>query len=277
MNDRGLLLRMSVVSTILFGFYLLLAWIGLSLGLGIPLIVGGLVVFIGIQYVVGKWSVVQQVGAKPLPRDEFAAFHEAFEELSEEMGFAEPPTLMIAELGAPNAFAVGRKGSGVVVVSPELIELLDFDEAAGVVAHELAHLKNRDSVMMVVGESISSIVGWGVFLLAVVSDSLILSLFAWVLGTVTKLIVMVFVLALSRYREFAADRDAAQALDTGGPLARALQKIDAHMEEHPPENHTAAHVSALCITPQDRGLLTTLFSTHPSTERRVERLESFDA
>mgnify|MGYP000548431213 CR=1 FL=1 len=277
MNDRGLLLRMSVVSTILFGFYLLLAWIGLSLGLGLPLIVGGLVVFIGIQYVVGKWSVVQQVGAKPLPRDEFAAFHEAFEELSEEMGFAEPPTLMIAELGAPNAFAVGRKGSGVVVVSPELIELLDFDEAAGVVAHELAHLKNRDSVMMVVGESISSIVGWGVFLLAVVSDSLILSLFAWVLGTVTKLIVMVFVLALSRYREFAADRDAAQALDTGGPLARALQKIDAHMEEHPPENHTAAHVSALCITPQDRGLLTTLFSTHPPTERRVERLESFDA
>lgn len=277
MNDRGLLLRMSVVSTILFGFYLLLAWIGLSLGLGLPVIGGGLVVFIGIQYVVGKWSVVQQVGAKPLPADEFAAFHEAFAELSEEMGFSEPPKLMIAELGAPNAFAVGRKGSGVVVVSPELIELLDFDEAAGVVAHELAHLKNRDSVMMVVGESISSIIGWGVFLIAVVSDSFILNIFAWLLGTVTKLIVMLFVLALSRYREYAADRDAAQALGTGGPLARALQKIDRHMEAHPPENQTAAHVSALCISPQDRGLLASLLSTHPPMERRVERLESLES
>lgn len=277
MNDRGLMVRMAVVSTILFGFYLLLAWIGLSLGLGLPVIAGGLVVFIGIQYAVGKWSVVQQVGAKPLPEDEFAAFHEAFAELSDEMGFAEPPELMIADLGAPNAFAVGRKGSGVVVVSPELIELLDFDEAAGVAAHELAHLKNRDSVMMVVGESISSIVGWGVFLVAAVSDSLILSIFAWLLGTVTKLLVMLFVLALSRYREFAADRDAAQALGTGGPLARALQKIDGNMGEHPPEEQTAAHVSALCITPQDRGLLASLLSTHPPTERRVERLESFES
>lgn len=275
MNDRGLVVRMAVVSTILFGFYLLLAWIGLSLGLGLPVIAGGLVVFIGIQYAVGKWSVVQQVGAKPLPEDEFAAFHEAFAELSDEMGFAAPPKLMIADLGAPNAFAVGRKGSGVVVVSPELIELLDFDEATGVVAHELAHLKNRDSVTMVVGESISSIVGWGVFLIAAISDSFVLNVIAWLLGTVTRLIVMVFVLALSRYREFAADRDAARALGTGGPLARALRKIDGHMEEHPPDQ-TAAHVSALCISSQDRGLLATLLSTHPPTEKRVERLESFD-
>ncbi|WP_181685966.1 M48 family metalloprotease [Halorhabdus salina] len=274
MNDRGLVVRMAFVSTVLFGFYLLLAWIGLSAGLGLPVIIAGLGVFIGIQYVVGKWSVLYQVGAKPLPRDEFAAFHAEYERISEEMGFDEPPRLLVAEMDAPNAFAVGRKGNGTVVVSPALLELLDFDEAIGVVAHELAHLKNRDSVIMVVGESISSIVGWGVFLLGALSDSLIVSIFAWILGTIAKLFVMIFVLALSRYREFAADRDAARTTGEAQPLAEALRKIDTHIAEHPPENATAAHVSALCIAPQDRGLLATLFSTHPSTDRRVEQLES---
>lgn len=277
MNDRRLLLRMAVVSTILFGFYLVLAWIGLRLGLGWPAIVAGLVVFVGLQYVIGKWSVLFRIDARPLPRDEFAAFYAEYERASEEMGFSEPPKLLVADMAAPNAFAVGRKGGGVVVVSSALLELLDFDEASGVLAHELAHLKNRDSLMMVVGQSISSIVGLGVFLLLVLSDSFVFNVLAWILGTIAKLLVMVFVLALSRYREFAADRDAARAMGTGQPLARALGKIDRHLENNPPEASATAQVSALCISPLDRGGLAALLSTHPSTEKRIERLEELPA
>ena len=261
---------MSVVGSILFGFYLAMVWVGLRMGLGLPFVVGGLVVFVWIQYVIGTRGVLRQVGAVDLPRDDFRAFHEEFDRAAEGMGFEEPPRLMVTSMGVPNAFAVGRKNKGVVVVSIELLELLDFDEATAVAAHELAHLDNRDSILMVVGESISTIIGLVVFLLVSVSDSFVVSVAGWILGVASKALVMLFVLALSRYREFAADRDAARAMGSGDPLARALSKI--HLASEGSEASVPGNVSALCILGGDDGLLARLFSTHPSTERRIERL-----
>lgn len=272
MNDTNLLVRMSVVSAMIFGFYLLLVKVGLAIGLGLPFIVAGLVLFVGIQYLVGTRGVLRQVDAIDLPEDDFRAFHEEFEAAATEMGFDEPPRLLVAEMGVPNAFAVGRKGKGAVVVSEELIELLDFDEAAGVTAHELAHLKNRDSIIMVIGESISTIIGLLVMVTLGASDSLLLDILAYILGIITKLFVMLFVLALSRYREHAADRDAAAAMGTGDPLARALQKIDDY--NNAGQATVQTNVSALCICSFEDGLLATLFSTHPSTEKRIDRLQS---
>jgi len=271
MRDWSLLIRMSVVSAILFGFYLLIVRVGLAMGVGLPVIVGGLVVFVGIQYVIGTRGVLRQMNATDLPRDEFRAFHEEFEDTAREMGFDEPPRLMVTSMGVPNAFAVGRKNAGVVVVSIELLELLDFDEAAAVTAHELAHLDNRDSILMVVGESISTIIGLTVFLLVGLSDSFVVSILGWILGILSKTLVMLFVMALSRYREFAADRDAAAAMGSGDPLARALTKIQLANEET--KAVAPGNVSALCIHGFEDGLLARLFSTHPSTEKRVERLK----
>jgi heat shock protein HtpX len=271
MRDKMLMLRMSIVSTILFVFYLGLVQVGLSLGLGVPVIVGGLVLFVGIQYLLGTRGVLRQVGAVDLPRDDFRAFHEEYERAAEEMGFGDAPRLMVAEMGVPNAFAVGRKGKGVVVVSAELLELLDFDEAAAVTAHELAHLKNRDSIVMVVGQSLSTIVGLLVFLFFALADNIIVDLIGWVFSTIAQLFVMLFVLALSRYREYAADRDAAAAMNTGDPLARALGKIDQASTGHEPV--VSSNVSALCIYSVEDGLLAKLFSTHPSMEKRIERLQ----
>jgi heat shock protein HtpX len=79
------------------------------------------------------------------------------------------------------------------------------------------------------------------------------------------------VLALSRYREYAADRDAAAAMDTGDPLARALRKIESNTD--PEQAQAPDNVSALCINDYDDGLLATVLSTHPPVEKRVERLE----
>lgn len=270
MDDRNLLLRMGVTSSIIFGFYLLLVKLALDIGLGLPVILAGLVLFVGFQYVMGTWGVLRQIDAQELPREDFAAFYEEYESACEEMGFADPPRLMVTKMGTPNAFAVGRKGKGTIVVSVELLELLDFDEAAGVVAHELAHLKNRDSVVMVIGESISSIVGLLIFLPLAATDSLVLSIIGWILSSIAKFLVMLFVLALSRYREFVADRDAAAAMGTGDPLARALQKIDTAQTD----SEVAASVSALCISKPDTGILATIVSTHPSTEKRIERLRN---
>ena len=274
MDDRKLLVRMSVVSTILFGFYLLLAWIGLEAGLGLPVIVAGLLVFVGIQYLIGKWSVLFTLDTEPFPAEKFPDFYARYERTSDRMGFSESPKLLVADMDAPNAFAVGRKGGGVVVISPALFELLDADESMGVLAHELAHLKNRDSVMMVVGQSISSIIGLGVFLLMVLSDSFLFNILALLLGAVAKFLVLLFVLALSRYREYAADRDAARAIGSSRPLASALQKIDRELETNPPSKASTAQLSALCISPLERGGLASLLSTHPSTEKRIEQLKS---
>jgi heat shock protein HtpX len=271
MDDRSLLLRMSFVSTVILGFYVVLAYGAMQFGVGLPVVAAGLVLVVFVQYQLGTRAVLWQLDAVPLPEDDFAGFLDVYEDAATKMGFDEPPDLLVAEMGVPNAFAVGRKGNGTIVVSGSLLHLLDFDEAAAVVAHELAHLNNRDAVLMVVGESVSTIVGLVTFAALAASDSLVLDVLASVVGALTKFFVMLFVLALSRYREYAADRDAAAAMDTGAPLARALRKIDAATD---PERAAApANVSALCINDYDDGVLATLLSTHPPVEQRVERLE----
>jgi heat shock protein HtpX len=181
------------------------------------------------------------------------------------------PRLMIASMGVPNAFAVGRKGAGTVVVSQELLRTLDDKEVEGVLAHELAHIRNRDVVMMVLGQGVASIVAivaqWAVLL---TGDNDIADFFlAIVVGQITQMLVMLFVFAISRYREYVADGDAADAIGTGEPLARALEKISRGAERG--ESTVDDQAAALCIF-DDRGGLANLLSTHPPVEKRIERL-----
>ena len=184
----------------------------------------------------------------------------------------EKPRLMIARMGVPNAFAVGRKGNGTVVVSEELLQRLEPDEVEGVLAHELAHIRNRDVVMMVLGQGVASIVAivaqWAVLL---TGDNDIADFFlAIVVGQITQMLVMLFVFAISRYREYVADGDAASEIGSGEPLASALEKIQ-RGSERARESGVDAQVNALCIFGEERGLAR-LFATHPPVEKRIERL-----
>jgi heat shock protein HtpX len=184
----------------------------------------------------------------------------------------EKPELKIARMGVPNAFAVGRKGAGTVVVSKELMQMLDTDEIEGVLAHELAHIRNRDVVMMVLGQGIASIVAivaqWGVLL---TGDNDLADFFlAMVVGQITQMLVMLFVFAISRYREYVADSDARDAIGSGEPLASALEKIS-HGSDRRRDSEIDAQVNALCIFGEERGLAR-LFATHPPVEKRIDRL-----
>jgi heat shock protein HtpX len=184
------------------------------------------------------------------------------------------PRLMVAEMGVPNAFAVGRKGAGVVVVSKEIIQLLDHDELEGVIAHELAHIKNRDVVLMVLGQSIASMVGivvqWAYIL---GGERNIASYFAgMILGTIAQMIVLIFVMAISRYREYVADEDAATYTRNPDAMARALEKISSGAQDKEMKGEDT--VNALCIFGSSGSLLQKIFSTHPPTEKRIERLRS---
>lgn len=263
---------MAIVGSILFAFYALLALVAVGMfGRGaIPLVIVGSVLFVGFQYVVGKKIALWSTGAEDMPEDRFRRVHDSVERLSIDMGI-EKPRLMIADMGVPNAFAVGRKGAGVVVVSSELLSVLDHEELEGVLAHELAHIRNRDVVMMVLGQSIASMVGLAVqFAVLFTRDRGIGNfLVAYMAGIVTQMLVMIFVLAISRYREYVADSDAAEHVG-GSPLARALEKISSTADGTDADVDDS--VAALAIYGGERSLLERVFATHPPVEKRIERL-----
>jgi heat shock protein HtpX len=282
-GHNGLKLRMLAAGSILFGFYAALAgavmW---QFGTGttiLALLLLGSVGFVGFQYKFGKWAALRSVGAEDMPeraegRYDYGRIHQSTEQLCQEMGI-DKPRLMVADMGVPNAFAVGRKKAGVVVISHEIIDLLEHDELEGVIAHELAHIKNRDVVIMVLGQSIASMVGivvqWAYIL---GGDRNIGTYFAgMILGTIAQMIVMIFVMAISRYREFVADSDAAEYTRNPEAMARALEKISSGAKGKEMEGEET--VSALCIFGSASGALQKIFSTHPPTEERISRLRSW--
>jgi heat shock protein HtpX len=267
MRNTGLRARMAVAGTILFGFYAALAAFAYRLGIGLPIIAVGSLLFVAAQYKIGRWAALRSVRADPLPESQFGDIHETVEDLSVEMGI-EKPTLMLAEMGAPNAFAVGRQGDATVVVSKSLLAVLETDEIDSVLAHELAHVKNRDVVLMVLGQSIASLVGFAVQFVVLFSEDAgwILS---WILGTIAQMIVTLFVLVISRHREYVADEVAAEHTSSAS-MASALATIES--VNTAAEATPTDEVSALCISGGKRGLLAKLFASHPSTEKRIARL-----
>jgi heat shock protein HtpX len=263
---------MAVVGTILFAFYTAgITFFYAAFGAPIPLLIGASIVFIGAQYKISKWFTLRSLKGQELPEDQYPEIHRFVEQTSRDMGI-DKPELYLVEMGVPNAFALGRRGNGTVAVSRELIQILERDELEGVIAHELAHLQNRDSIVMQLGQGIASIIGFAAYFAVIMSgDNDLVSIFlGLIVSNIAQMLVMVFVFAISRHREFVADRDAATAIGRGDPLARALEKISQGAQRSEPTAE-AKDISALCIFGSD----TSLLSTHPSTEERIKRLRSY--
>ena len=195
------------------------------------------------------------------------------------------PKVYIAENPQPNAFATGRNPQhAAVCATTGLLERLSYEELAGVLAHELAHVKNRDTLIMTITATLAGAIS-------------MLANFAFFfgggrdnrnpLGAVGAILIMIVAplaatlvqLAISRTREFEADREG--AMISGRPLwlASALQRISAnvqHIDNIEAERHPAtAHL--FIINPLHGGGLGSLFATHPSTEQRVARLKAVAA
>jgi len=274
MTDFGLKVRMFVVGTVLAALYFFVGMVGLAV-LGpdaLPIVLLLMVTFPFVMYKFGTWSATR--GAEEMPETgQYAEIHQMTESLCRDMGLKKP-TLMVQQMGVPNAFATGRKGNGVVVVSEELIRLLERDELEGVIAHELAHIKNRDVLMMTLGSSIGMMVGWAVYYVYVFvgEDNPGGFIAGYALSIVAQMLVTVLVMAISRYREYVADDDARQYIGSGDPLARALEKISGGSQNR--ESTIDDSAAALCIFNSERGLLQSVFATHPPTEKRIEKLRS---
>ena len=272
MQNTGLKARMAIVGSVLFAFYALIAIVAVeAFGISIPIVLLGTIGFAGFQYIVGKKIALWSTGAEDMSEDRYPEIHRSVDRIAEDMDLKKP-RLMVAEMGVPNAFAVGRRGAGVVVVSTELIQLLDHEELEGVLAHELAHIDNRDVVMMVMGQSIASMLGLAAyFAIAFSRDGGIGNIIlGYLASVVVQMVAMVFVLAISRYREYVADSDAAEHVG-GDAMARALGKISTAGERSNAELDD--NVSALCIFGGERSALQRLFATHPPIEKRIEAVQ----
>jgi heat shock protein HtpX len=197
------------------------------------------------------------------------------------------PKIAVADSDVPNAFAMGRsQKSAVVCATTAIIEVLEPHELEGVMAHELTHVKNRDVMIMTIASffaSIASLItqfgfffgGWGS------DDDGDGPGFAVVLlaSFVVYIVSFFLMLALSRYREFSADRGA--ALITGRPsaLASALMKLNGAMQRVPDQDlRQAERMNAFFIIPTSvKSSIHTLFLTHPPMEKRIEALQRMEA
>lgn len=274
MRNVGLKLRMILVGGILFAFYLAASTILAAMfGVNLLVILGaGLLILPPLQYKLGKWMALR--GADDLPDTaQYSHIHQMVESIAADMD-VEKPRLMIMEMGVPNAFAVGRKGAGVVCLSEELIRLLDNDELEGVVAHEIAHIRNRDVITMILGQSIAMMVGYVAYFAILMGGKRNIGTYfvAIMASSIANMLVMIFVMAISRYREYVADDDARATIGSGDPLARALEKIAQGSEGREPQIEDS--VNALCIFNADTSLFQRIFSTHPPAEKRIARLRS---
>jgi heat shock protein HtpX len=208
------------------------------------------------------------------------AYVQDVEELAAGAGLPRP-RITIIESDQPNAFATGRDPQhAAVAASTGLLTLLDRDEIRGVMAHELAHVKNRDTLTMTVTATIAgaiSALANFAFLFGGSRDEdnrggLIGAIAIAILAPIAAMLVQ---MAISRSREYEADRVGAEIAGDGRALARALEKIEAYARGGAP-NHEAernpATAHLFIINPLAGKGADNLFSTHPATHNRVEAL-----
>jgi heat shock protein HtpX len=192
------------------------------------------------------------------------------------------PKVAVARTTMPNAFAMGRsKKSATVCVTTGIMDLLSPAELEGVIAHELAHIRHRDVVIMTIASffaSIASLIFQFGFLFAGDDDENP-GFFVVILVSLAVYIISFFLMmALSRYREFAADRGAAEITRRPSALASALMKISGTMQRLPERDLREAHteLAAFYIAPPTKRSVFNLFSTHPPMERRIAELQKLE-
>jgi len=284
-RDAGLSLRMLFTGSLLGLLYVVFAVVlfnVLSVGL-VPmlLIVVGIAFF---QYFTSDKLALAASGAKVVERDQAPELHDMVERLCA-MADLPKPRVAIIDTDVPNAFATGRSPKhAAVAVTRGLWQRLEPKEVEGVIAHELSHIGNRDVLIMTVASFFAMLAGlltrFGIY------GGMFgggdrgrdsgppVWLIVLLVSVVTYFLSQILILAISRYREFAADRGA--ALITGAPenLMSALQKISSEMFRIPQRDlREVESMNAFFIVPASvKTKARSLFATHPPLEQRLAAL-----
>jgi heat shock protein HtpX len=237
--------------------------------------------FMGVQYFYSDKMVLWTTGAHIVSESEAPQLHGMITRLCA-LADLPKPQVAIVETQVPNAFATGRSpNKAVVAVTTGILNKLSPAELEAVLAHELSHVKNRDMAVLTIASFISTVAFY------LVRYSLYFNMggdrrrdggsfvLIWLVSIAVWVISFLLIRALSRYREFSADRGS--AIITGQPsdLASALMKISGLMDRVPSEDlRKMEGMNAFFIIPAISGSsIMDIFSTHPSVEKRIARLE----
>ncbi len=282
-RDTGLQTRMLGTMFLLGLVYAVLVGALFASGAGgvtIALIAGGMFLF---QVFASEKLALRAMGAREVSPQEAPELHAMIERLCIQADLAKP-RLAVAQNPMPNAFAMGiKKDNAVVCATTGILNLLSPAELEGVLAHELTHIANRDVAIMTAASFFASIasliVQWGFFFTGGGdSDEDGLGAFGLILVSVF-VYVLSFILmrALSRYREYAADRGAAVITGRPSALSSALLKISGQMEQIPAQDLRTQELAAFFIfPPKAKAAFGSVFATHPPLEKRIEALSRLE-
>ncbi len=225
-------------------------------------------------------------GAKETSVDQAPELHSMVERLAANAGLPKPRVYVI-DNPSPNAFATGRDPHhSAVAVTTGIAGLLDRQELAGVIAHELAHIRNRDTLIATIAAAIAGAITyiaymaqWAMIFGGFGRDedegggigSLVASLLLIILAPIAAMVIQ---MAISRAREYDADATGARILGNPLPLASALEKLQAGVQYRPMNNAKPATAPLYIVNPFSGGGFRSLFSTHPPIEERIARLRA---
>jgi heat shock protein HtpX len=266
------------------GLIALLVWMGNLIG-GYQ----GMVLFgaIGVLFNFGSWWFSDRIalavnGAVPADPAQFPELYDIVQELTQRAGLPMPAIYIIPTM-TPNAFATGRNPEHAAVAATEgILRLLNKRELRGVLAHELSHVRNRDTLISTIAASIAGLISavatavrWGLMFGGYgrrderEGPS---GLEMLVLAIVAPLVAMIVQLAISRSREYAADETGARLCGDPDALADALERLEQGVEAVPYRQASLATAHLFIVNPFSGRSLVNLLSTHPPTEERVARL-----
>ncbi|MGI8715221.1 MAG: zinc metalloprotease HtpX [Solirubrobacteraceae bacterium] len=292
-RDPGLQSRMLLTMFLLGLVYVVLIAVLIAAGIGaiaVAVIAGALFL---VQYFTSDKLALASMGAHEVSAADAPVLHTIVERLCIQANLP-MPRLAVADTPMPNAFAVGRSPStATVCATTGLLELLNEPELEGVLAHELTHIQNRDVMLMTIASFFASIASFivqmGLFFGGGFggggsnnnnNDNGPSMIVVVLVAGVVYVVSFVLLQALSRYREFAADRGS--AIITGHPsaLSSALMKISGQMDQIPQRDLRAAsgELAAFYIfPPKAKQSIASLFSTHPTLEQRLDALSRLES
>jgi heat shock protein HtpX len=292
-RETGLVARMILSFAILGLLYIIFLSVLAYLGLGfVPIAIVASVMILAQWYFSDK-IVLWSSGAKLVTRDQFPELHDLVERIVARNNLPKPKIAVI-KAHMPNAFATGKgPKSSVVAVTTGLMEILDTLELESVIAHELTHIRNRDVLVLTLA-SLFSTVAWYLMQFGFYgglysggmgyggnrsNNSAGAMIIVIAVAMLTWVISFLVIRAISRYREFAADRGSAQMTGKPVKLANALMKISGTMKNIPTKDlRQVEGLNAFFIVPALSGsTIGNLFSTHPPVQKRVEKLMEMEA
>ena len=286
-RDRGLQTRMLLTLFLLGLVYAVLIGVLIAAGAGAVTVALLAAVLFAVQFFTSDKIALYSMGAREVTPAEAPRLHGIIERLCIQANLPKP-RVAIAQTSMPNAFAIGRSPkTATVCATSGILDLLDDAELEAVLGHELTHVQNRDVVVMTIASFFASIASfivqigfWFGGAFGNDEDSGPSWIVVILVSAVVYMVSFVLLQALSRYREFAADRGSAILTGRPSALISALLKISGGMQRIPQQDLRSAsgELAAFYIfPPKAKQTVASLFSTHPPLEARIAALQRLEA